>query len=600
MKQSQRLWLVVLFALLLVVGGSLIASWVQTNGNTVTIKDVRFVGANGTVMSALLYVPQNATAKTPAPGVVAIHGYINSRETQSGYAIEFARRGYVVLAPDQTGHGYSQPPAMANGFGGPDSLRYLRTLDIVDKNNIGLEGHSMGGWASVIAAQTYPNDYTAMMLQGSSTGTYGGITGTTTFPKNLGLVFSKYDEFSALMWLSPVPADMVKNPKTLTLFGATGAVEIGKLYGDVAAGTARKLYMPAITHPSDHISTEAIGAAIEWFQLTLKGGTPLPASDQIWYWKEIATFVALIGLVIFFMGVGGLLLETAYFSPLKGPLPEFKGLSGRGWWIAAVLTAGLAPLLYFWGNKTAGDWIKAPTQASPNVLWPKLGNVPIWPQNLTTGLMGWVVIIGAISLVLFLLWHFLSNRKLGATGVNYGLKWEGKGYDWGKIWKSFVLAATVALLGYLLLAIADWWLKVDFRFWVLALKTMSPVHFRSFLFYLIPFMFFFVILSTTLHSQLRVGSYWREVLVNCIILTIGFVILLLVQYIPLLLGKTLMWPAENLRAIIAIQIIPLMVIVSCISTYFYHKTGHIWVGAFLNSIFITWYIVAGQATHYAV
>ena len=253
------------------------------------------------------------------------------------------------------------------------------------------------------------------------------------------------------------------------------------------------------------------------------------------------TAIALIGLVIFFMGVGSLLLETSYFSPLKEPVSEFKGLSGRGWWISAVLTAGIAPLLYFWGNK-----------------------------------------------------------KLGASGVNYGLKCEGKGYVWGKIWKSFVLAAVVAFLGYMLLAIADWWLKVDFRFWVLALKTMSPVHFRSFLFYLIPFMFFFVILSTTLHSQLRVGSSWREVLVNCVILTIGFVVLLLIHYIPLIAGNTLMWPNENLRGIVAIQIIPLMVIVSCISTYFYHKTGHIWVGAFLNSIFTTWYIVAGQATHYPI
>ncbi|WP_201721683.1 hypothetical protein [Caulobacter sp. B11] len=29
--------------------------------------------------------------------MLAVHGYINSRETQSPFAIEFARRGYVVL-----------------------------------------------------------------------------------------------------------------------------------------------------------------------------------------------------------------------------------------------------------------------------------------------------------------------------------------------------------------------------------------------------------------------------------------------------------------------------------------------------------------------
>ena len=50
-------------------------------------------------MSALLYIPPGATAQTPAPGILATgHRCIISREIQDGFAIEFARRGYVVLA----------------------------------------------------------------------------------------------------------------------------------------------------------------------------------------------------------------------------------------------------------------------------------------------------------------------------------------------------------------------------------------------------------------------------------------------------------------------------------------------------------------------
>jgi hypothetical protein len=266
-----------------------------------------------------------------------------------------------------------------------------------------------------------------------------------------------------------------------------------------------------------------------------------------------------------------------------------------------LITIAIPAITYFWAQHTTNDWVKAATATSPNTFWPKLGGAPLWPQNITTGLMGWVVLNGVISLVLFVLWHFLSNRKSGATGINYGLKWEGKGYDWGKIGKSFVLAVCIAFGAYMLLAIADWWLKIDFRLWVLALKTMAPVHFKIFLAYLIPFAFFFVVLSTTLHSQLRVGrSLAREMIVNAIVLSIGFVVLLLIQYIPLCAGNTLMWPNENLLGIVAIQIVPLMVIVALVSTYFYHKTGHVYVGAFLNAIFITWYIVAGQAIHFAV
>ena len=58
------------------------------------------------------------------------------------------------------------------------------------------------------------------------------------------------------------------------------AIEPSRVYGSVDDGTARVLYMPAVTHPGDHISRDAIGYAIAWFQQTLKGGTPLPRENQ--------------------------------------------------------------------------------------------------------------------------------------------------------------------------------------------------------------------------------------------------------------------------------------------------------------------------------
>jgi len=136
-------WVLVLAILRILVGGFM-AYRTQTDRGNIAIRDVRFTGSNGIMMSGLLYVPKGVDAKNRAPGILAVHGYINSRETQDGFAIEFARRGYVVLAIDQTGHGYSDPPAFANGFGGIDRLKYLRSLDMVDLDNIGLEGKGEG------------------------------------------------------------------------------------------------------------------------------------------------------------------------------------------------------------------------------------------------------------------------------------------------------------------------------------------------------------------------------------------------------------------------------------------------------------------------
>ncbi len=40
---------------------------------------------------------------------------------------------------------------------------------------------------------------------------------------------------------------------------------------------------------------------------------------------------------------------------------------------------------------------------------------------------------------------------------------------------------------------------------------------------------------------------------------------------------------------------PLLTIVALVSTYFFRKTGHVYVGAFLCAMFSAWVIVAGQA-----
>ena len=71
----------------------------------------------------------------------------------------------------------------------------------------------MGGWAVGVAAGVFPNDYKALILEGSSTGTLGAPDGTPTFPRNFALVYSKFDEFSQLMWLTDVPGNIGKGQK---------------------------------------------------------------------------------------------------------------------------------------------------------------------------------------------------------------------------------------------------------------------------------------------------------------------------------------------------------------------------------------------------
>ena len=581
-------WLLILGLALVLIGG-LIAWNVHSNGGTIDIKDVRFMGTNGTLMSGLLYIPPGVTAENPAPGVLATHGYINSRETQAGYAIELARRGYVVLALDQTGHGYSDPPAFANGFGGPDGLRYLSSLDIVDPDNIGMEGHSMGGWASLIAAGVFPDLYKSVMVQGSSTGTFGAPDGTAEFPHNFGLVFATWDEFSMLMWGAETGTGIMETEKLQTAFNTDEPVVVGQLYGSIEDGTARLLYQPVTTHPGNHLNAAAIGAAVDWMGRTLEGGSDLDPSNQVWQWNEIGRLIALIGMVLAMLAFGGYLLQTAYFSAVianpanpANPTPEAKPVQGAMRYVSYALVIAIPIVTYFWAQNVLS------TQLVPQA-------TALFPQNITTGIMVWAVLNGLITLALFLVWHFTSNARNHPTLATYGLN-----RSLPVILKSALLAVLVIIFGYLLLAASDLLFKTDFRFWVVAIKLMSSLHFRMFLGYLPFFVFFFVVLGVALHGQLRRSSTvpaWREMLGNVALLVLGFIVLLLIQYLPLMAGGPLPL-GEPLLTIVAFQFVALLAIVGVVMTYFFRKTGFVYVGAFISAIFITWVIVAGQATHF--
>ncbi len=571
-----RRWTLAIIGLVLILAGGAFAWATQTVGG-IQVRDVRFTGAKGNIMSALLYVPANATAQIPAPGILAVHGYINSRETQDGFAIEFARRGYVVLALDQTGHGYSDGPAFANGFGGPDGLAYLRGLEVVDKDNIGLEGHSMGGWTVLSAATAMPNDYKSMVLEGSSTGKPFAAEGTATWPRNVALVFAQYEEFSELMWGVDKARDVTQSPKLWALFGTQGPVEPGKVYGEIAQGTARVLYTPAITHPAEHISQEAIGYSLDWFAKTLKGGTPLPTDNQVWFRKEIGTLIALMGFVVLLLGVFDGLLEAPMFSHLRlptvadgsTPLETARG----GGWLGALLLSAFIPALTYYPAFALGGTFVAPSR--------------FLPQGITNQILVWVIINGLIAWALMR----FAPKRASRTSI---------------IGPSILIALATVAVGYAALWLCDLLFTIDFRFWIVALKLMSAKQFLIFLIYLLPITAFFVIALHVLHRNFSSlgGSRGALYLTNILALTLGFIVLVGAQYLTLWLTGKLFNPIPDpgfvpLSTIVAIQFVPLLAIVAVIATFTWRRTGSSLPGALICGLFVTWYVVAGTATQAA-
>ena len=350
-------------------------------------------------------------------------------------------------------------------------------------------------------------------------------------------------------------------------------------------------------HPRVHFSREAIGDAVEWMQATLKGGNDLPSSNQTWYWKELFTFITLIGMVFLIIAVGRFTLSTNYFSELKEePAPQ-KSLSSWGWWIGAAIMVFVAIFLYFWAWKR---W-----QALP----PNKGlaqATALWPELYVTIIMFWAILVAVVTLILFLLWHYLINRRTGAVMSDYGFTWKEKGLQWRKIWKSFLLALIVIFFAHPSLVISDWLFKTDYRLWVFAIKPLDSMHFQMTLGYIVFFVLYFLMFGIMLHGQMRPGkegksmSVGKEMTINVLLLISPFVIALLIQYVPLFAGGTLGFgDTHALSGIVLWQFVPIFAIIGVISTYFYRKTGHIYAGGFINAMLVTWTLAASQAVHFA-
>ena len=128
---------------LILLGCMMLAHGIQTDHGNVEVSLGQIETEEGT-LSYKLYVPKSATAETPAPGVLLLHGYQNDHETCAAYAIELARRGAVVMALDEYGHGATDIGLMQRGY-----------VNHRVKVNFGEESEEAGTYVSVGGAKRF-------------------------------------------------------------------------------------------------------------------------------------------------------------------------------------------------------------------------------------------------------------------------------------------------------------------------------------------------------------------------------------------------------------------------------------------------------------
>jgi len=137
---------------------------------------VHYKSFDGTVVSAILWVPFNLKRDASNPAVVIAHGGPTG-QTDDGWnptAVALASRGYICIAPNVRGStGYGIPFQKANyqDLGGGDlqdevyALEFLKQTGLVDAKRIGITGNSYGGFMTMIAVSKSPDVWAAGVEQ---------------------------------------------------------------------------------------------------------------------------------------------------------------------------------------------------------------------------------------------------------------------------------------------------------------------------------------------------------------------------------------------------------------------------------------------------
>lgn len=135
---------------------------------------VHYKSYDGTVISALLWMPFNLARDGTAPAVVLPHGGPSNQTVDSWNpnrtAMALASRGFVVIAPNfrgSTGYGRAFQEGDHMDLGGGDlkdvvaARQFMIDTGYVDPKRVGMTGGSYGGFMTLMALAKTPNLWAA-------------------------------------------------------------------------------------------------------------------------------------------------------------------------------------------------------------------------------------------------------------------------------------------------------------------------------------------------------------------------------------------------------------------------------------------------------
>ena len=544
----------------------------------------------------LAYKQYTPAGVTNAPGILLLHGYQNDHETCAAYAIELARRGVVVLAIDEYGHGASEPGLLSRGYvnhgvkvnfgedseanktyvkvsgptrykimmnfsnlsffndyyskdedgnaildsscGGIAAYAYLASLPCIDSTKLGLSGHSMGTWSSWSVAAAYSGteiEPKATVLQCGELFRDSVYDTKSIHFNNVLLLQAKWDEFSYFRdYQKTVSDDLLKTELRLEFLDTSSAnAAWNTTYGSFEKGTARRIELLYTNHRLTTHDSNGLAASLDWFAEALGYENPIASTNQVAMIKEVLVLVAMLAAIAALLPLAELLLCIPFFKKIENPLPAKDGIkTKKKWWQGAIITMLLAAATYPFMTQLGHGLLPLPES--------------IFRMTVGNGFVSWYGLLIIIMLVMTVI-AVKKAKKKGITdryyGMGLGTAEKPDKFAWGTLGRSAVLVAAMLACFYLIVLLAEVLFKLDLRFIWPFFKTFNWMRFGQFFVYIPFFAVFFLLNNSKLMATLRTEATYKPGFKgfmscwwrNALLMAGGVFIIVLLEYIPFFL-----------------------------------------------------------------
>ena len=317
--------------------------------------------------------------------------------------------------------------------------------------------------------------------------------------------------------------------------------------------------------------------------LTDASTVPLSNTSNIWIWRALCNFVAMLAMLTIIFPIVGLLLKTKFFSGVIAESREIEApepLSKTGktaYWVFGVVTILLTFLaLRHANNDLPPHWAGGMFSQLP----PK-----IFALVATSTIGFWFLIMCAvIGLVLFVA-KVLVNKKLGIAA---DIKELNLKISVGAFFKSLLLTIIVIASCYMLMVISMYIFGQDFRFYESMFAEMRAASWS----YAVPYFIVFTVMYFVINLGINYGarkdiSEGKELLMNVLFNSIGAWLVVVGSY-----ASRLAWTGKSFSEFTLSYSMLLYIPVSVIiNRKLFKMTKSVWLGTLINAALVSWLMV---------